>query len=91
MSFLKIPKNIDLTLNIILYMAHQNNKNTYCAKSSLEFEKKKRKKKRKTITMLKAIIQWLNISLMVKMKGLLNASTTFVVENSKCRASRISS
>lgn len=43
--FLKIPKNIDLTLNIILYMAHQNNKNTYCAKSSLKFEKKKRKKK----------------------------------------------
>lgn len=84
--FLKIPKNIDLTLNIILYMAHQNNKNTYCAKSSLKFEKK-----RKTITMLKAIIQWLNISLMVKMKGLLNANTTFVVENSKCRASRISS
>lgn len=26
-------------------MAHQNNKNTYCAKSSLKFEKKKRKKK----------------------------------------------
>lgn len=91
MSFLKIPKNIDLTLNIILYMAHQNNKNTYCAKSSLKFEKKNEKKKTKTITMLKAIIQWLNISLMVKMKGLLNANTTFVVENSKCRASRISS
>lgn len=46
MSFLKIPKNIDLTLNIILYMAHQNNKNTYCAKSSLKFEKKKTKKKK---------------------------------------------
>lgn len=42
--FLKIPKNIDLTLNIILYMAHQNNKNTYCAKSSLKFEKKTKKK-----------------------------------------------
>lgn len=41
--------------------------------------------------MLKAIIQWLNMSLRVKMKGLLNANTTFVVENSKRRASRISS
>lgn len=27
-------------------MAHQNNKNTYCAKSSLKFEKKKTKKKK---------------------------------------------
>lgn len=26
-------------------MAHQNNKNTYCAKSSLKFEKKNEKKK----------------------------------------------